>query len=225
MSFARTCLPTALAHTGVCCPACPALAAAEVAQVDYDRRVTDRLAPFLEQLYRRNLDDLGMISLPEPDPVARGELLASATAAAVAAGPDRLAELRAVPDRVGELAFRSFSFRGYEPSWFGLMWGRSIGRAGDRARLVAAVEDAAVAELVADLLPADDLAALREPFELASSMAGAASSVNPRIASRKAAGVVAGVYLAAWLAGAGAVIAGAIVGWLSRRRGPRDPDV
>jgi hypothetical protein len=186
--------------------------------------VTDRLAPFLEQLYRRNLDDLGMIALPEPDAAVRGELLASATAAAAAAGPDRLAELRAVPDRVGALAFRSFSFRGYEPSWFGLMWGRSIGRAGDRARLVAAVEDAAVAEVVADLLPADDLAALREPFELASSMAGTASSVNPRVTSRTAAGVVAGVYLAAWLAGAGAVIAGAIVGVLSRRRRPREPE-
>jgi hypothetical protein len=186
--------------------------------------VTDRLAPFLEQLYRRNLDDLGVIALPEPDQAVRAELLASATAAAAAAGPDRLAELRSVPDRVGALAFRSYSFRGYEPSWFGLMWGRSIGRAGDRARLIAAVEDAAVAEVVADLLPADDLAALREPFELASSMAGAASSVNPRITSRRAAGVVAGVYLAAWLAGAGAVIAGAIVGLLSRRRGPREPD-
>jgi hypothetical protein len=180
--------------------------------------MTDRLAPFLEQLYRRNLDDLGMIALPEPDPAVRGELLARATAAATAAGPDRLAELRAVPDRVGELAFRSFSFRGYEPSWFGLIWGRSIGRAGDRARLVAAVEDAAVAEVVADLLPADDLADLREPFELASSMAGAAPGVNPTFTSRRTAGAVAGAWIVAVLLSGGAVIAGAIAAVLSRVR-------
>jgi hypothetical protein len=184
--------------------------------------MTDRLAPFLEQLYRRNLDDLGMIALPEPDPAVRGELLARATAAATAAGPDRLAELRAVPVRVGELAFRSFSFRGYEPSWFGLIWGRSIGRAGDRARLVAAVEDAAVAEVVADLLPEDDLAALREPFEVASSMAGAAPAVNPRFTSRRTAGVMAGVWLAVWFAGAGAVLGGAVATLLARRRGRRE---
>jgi hypothetical protein len=186
--------------------------------------MTDRLAPFLEQLYRRNLDDLGMIALPEPDPAVRSELLARATAAATAAGPDRLAELRAVPDRVGELAFRSFSFRGYEPSWFGLMWGRSIGRAGDRARLVAAVEDAAVAEVVADLLPADDLAALREPFVIATSRAGAAPGVNPTFTSRRVAGAIAGAWIVAVLLSGGAVIAGAIAGLLSRFRSRRGPE-
>ena len=180
--------------------------------------MTDRLAAFLDELYHRNLDDLGMISLPEPDPAARGELLARATAAATAAGPDRLAELRSVPDRVGELAFRAYSFRGYEPSWFGLIWGRSIGRAADRARLVAAVEDAAVAEVVADLVPPDDLADLREPFAVASSMAGAAPGVNPTFTSRRVAGAVAGAWIVAVLLSGGAVVAGAIAGLLSRLR-------
>src|SRR5215208_7087968 len=123
--------------------------------------MTERLDAFLEELSRRNLDDLGVVALSEPDPTARGALLRRATAAAAAAGADRLAEVRAVPDRVQAIAFRSFAFRGYEPTWFGLNWGRSIGRADDRARLVAAVEDAAVADVVADLLPADDLAAVR----------------------------------------------------------------
>ncbi|HEX5824134.1 MAG TPA: hypothetical protein VFY18_06730 [Candidatus Limnocylindrales bacterium] len=186
--------------------------------------MTDRLATFLNELYRRNLDDLGMIALPEPDPVARGELLARATAAASAAGPDRLAELRRVPDRVEELVFRSYSFRGFEPSWFGLIWGRSIGRAADRARLVAAVEDAAVAEVVADLLPADDLADLREPFLIAKSMAGAAPGVNPTFTSRRVAGAVAGAWIVAVLLSGGAVIAGAIAGVLSRLRSRRDPE-
>jgi hypothetical protein len=180
--------------------------------------MADRLAAFLDELYHRNLDDLGMISLPEPDPSVRAELLGRATAAATAAGPDRLAELRSVPDRVGELAFRSYSFRGFEPSWFGLVWGRSIGRATDRARLVAAVEDAAVAEVVADLLPPEDLADLREPFAIASSMVGAAPGVNPRFASRRAAGAAAGVWLAAAFTVGSAVLAGAIAGLLSRLR-------
>jgi hypothetical protein len=182
----------------------------------------DHLAPFLEQLSHRNLDDLGMIALPEPDAAERAELLGRARAAAAGAGDARLAELRSIPDRVGDLAFRSYSFRGYEPSWFGLIWGRSIGRAADRARLVAAVEDAAVAEVVADLLPADDLAALREPFELASSMAGAAPGVNPRMANRSMAGIAVVVWLAALLTGVGAVIGGAVATLLTRRRGRRD---
>jgi hypothetical protein len=125
---------------------------------------------------------------------------------------------------VGDLAFRSYSFRSYEPSWFGLIWGRSTGRASDRARLVAAVEDAAVAEVVADLLPEADLAALREPFELASSMAGSAPGINPRIRSRPVAGVAAGVMLVGWLAGAGMVIAGAVAALVSQRRGRRNRD-
>jgi hypothetical protein len=185
--------------------------------------MTDRLAAFLDELYHRNLDDLGMIALPEPDPVARGELLARAATAATAAGPDRLAELRSVPDRVGELTFRSYSFRGFEPSWFGLIWGRSIGRAADRARLVAAVEDAAVAEVVADLLPADDLAGLRESFVIATSMAGAAPGVNPTFTSRRVAGAVAGAWIVAVLLTGGAVVGGAIAGLLSRLRSRRGP--
>jgi len=184
--------------------------------------MADRLAPFLEELYHRNLDDLGMISLPEPDQTVRAELLGRATAAATAAGPDRLAELRSIPDRVGELAFRSYSFRGFEPSWFGLIWGRSIGRAADRARLVAAVEDAAVAEVVADLLLPEDLAELREPFAIASSMAGAAPDVNPRFDSRRTASAAAGLWLAAAFTVGSAVLAGAIAGVISRFRGHRD---
>jgi hypothetical protein len=127
--------------------------------------MTERLDAFLEALSRRNLDDLGVVALSEPDPTARGALLRRATAAAAAAGADRLAEVRAVPDRVQAIAFRSFAFRGYEPTWFGLNWGRSIGRADDRARLVAAVEDAAVA----DVGPTSCRPTILRPFENRSS--------------------------------------------------------
>jgi hypothetical protein len=137
----------------------------------------ERLEGFLARLGRLNVDDLAMIALPEPDPDVRVELLQRAMDAAAAAG--RREELAAAPGRARDALVRSYSRRGYEPTWFGLNWGRSLSRPEDRARLIAAVEDAAVAAVVADLLSAEDVAALREPFDIASSMAGAAPSANP----------------------------------------------
>ena len=139
----------------------------------------DRVAAFLAELGRFSVDDLAMVALPEPDPDERAALLQRAVDAAHAA--DRREELAVAPARAREQLFRAWSRRGYEPTWFGLNWGRSLGRADDRARLVAAVEDAAVAAVVADLLSPDDVGALREPFEIATSMAGAAPSSNPII--------------------------------------------
>lgn len=98
-----------------------------------------------------------------------------------------------------------------------MIWGRSIGRAADRARLIAAIEDAAVAAVLADDLPEDDLAALREPFELAASMAGSSADVNPRFRSRPIAGFVAGVWLVGWAVGAGAA-AGVLAAAIAQRR-------
>jgi hypothetical protein len=184
----------------------------------------DRLAPFLGRLDHLNLDDLGMIALPEPDQAARAALLQRAVDAASGAGPDRLAQVRAAPARARDEAFRAYSRRGLEPSWFGLIWARSIGRADDRARLVAAIEDAAVAEAVADLLPADDLEALREPFELAASMAGAAPPVNPRLDASRRSGFAVVAWLTAFLVGVGLPVAGGIAALLARRRRAADRD-
>ena len=147
----------------------------------------DPLAAFLAELGRFSVDDLAMVALPEPDPDERAALLQRAVDAAHAA--DRREELAAAPARAREQLFRAWSRRGYEPTWFGLNWGRSLGRADDRARLVAAVEDAAVAAVVADLLSAEDVGALREPFEIATSMAGAGPVVEsdrPRLAEASA---------------------------------------
>jgi hypothetical protein len=137
---------------------------------------SDPLASFLRELGRLSVDDLAMVALPEPDPDERAGLLQRAVDAAGAAG--RREALAVAPGRARDALFRSYSRRGYDPTWFGLNWGRSLGRADDRARLVAAVEDAAVASIVADLLSADDIAALREPFEIAASMAGAGPDTN-----------------------------------------------
>jgi hypothetical protein len=137
---------------------------------------TDPLADFLRELGRLSIDDLAMVALSEPDRDERAELLQRAVDVADAAG--RRALLASAPARARDTLFRAYSRRGYDPTWFGLNWGRSLGRADDRARLVAAVEDAAVAAVVADLLPADDVAALREPYEIAASMAGAGPDTN-----------------------------------------------
>ena len=139
----------------------------------------DRVGAFLKALERLAVDDLAVLALPESDPDERIDLLARAITAAEQAG--RLDEVRAAPGRAREAVIQAFAFRAYDPTWFGLNWGRSLGRADDRARLLAAVEDAAVAAVVADLLPEDDVVALREPFERISSMAGTAPAANPQI--------------------------------------------
>ena len=148
---------------------------------DHNRAGTDvdRVGAFLGALERLTVDDLAVLALPEPDPDERTALLARAITAAEEAG--RLDEVRAAPGRAREVIVNAFAFRAYDPTWFGLNWGRSLGRADDRARLLAAVEDAAIAAVVADLLPEDEVAALREPFERVASMAGTAPAANPQI--------------------------------------------
>jgi hypothetical protein len=138
---------------------------------------TDPLTAFLAELARRNIDDLLLVALPEPDADERSALLGRALQAATAAGREDL--VADAPRKARDQLFRAWSRRGIDPTWFGLNWGRSLGRADDRARLVAAVEDAAVAAVVADLVSDEDVAALREPFDIAASMAGAAPNTNP----------------------------------------------
>lgn len=188
---------------------------------DHHRAETDvdRLGAFLQALERLAVDDLAVLALPEPDPDERTDLLARAITAAEKAG--RLDEVRAAPGRAREVIVNGFAFRAYDPTWFGLNWGRSLGRADDRARLLAAVEDAAVAAVVADLLPEEDVAALREPFERISAMAGTASAANPLIQGPNRRRAVIG---AAFLLGAaGAAALGgliAAVGAIGAKRPP-----
>ena len=188
--------------------------------------LSDRIGPFLDALSRLSVDDLGMVALPEPDHDARAALLQRALDAADAAGRrDAIAE---APARARNALLASFARRAYDPTWFGLNWGRSLGRADDRARLIAAVEDAAVAEVVADVLDPDDVASLREPFELASSMVGTAPSASPsidgspgrRVAVASAFG--AGMLTAAAIGGGILAFLAAIVGRRRTRPGDRD---
>jgi len=152
-----------------------------------------RIDAFLARLDRLSIDDLQVLALPPAHPDERDALLDRADAAARAAG--RLAELEDAADRANEAIVTALSARGYEPTWFGLNWGRALARSEDRAALVQAVEDAAIAAVVADLVP-EDAAALAEPFELVASMAGTAPAVNPTSTRHR------NVVRAAWVFGA-----------------------
>lgn len=139
--------------------------------------MTDRIDGFLRRLGRLNLDDLTVLALGPVDIEERDRLLDGIDAAARAAG--RLDEVDEAADRADDFMFARFSDRGFEPTWLGVTWGRSVGRVEDRTRLIQAVEDAAMAAVVADLAPAD-AARLSEPFELLATMAGAAPAGPPR---------------------------------------------
>ncbi len=184
----------------------------------------DRTAAFLATLLRFSVDDLAVLALPEPDPDERTALLARAITAAEEAG--RLDEVRAAPGRAREVIVNSFAFRAYDPTWFGLNWGRSLGRSDDRARLLAAVEDAAVAAVVADLLPEDEVAALREPFERIASMAGTAPAANPQIEGPNRRRAVIGAVFVLGAAGAAALggLIAAVGAIGAKRRPPSDSD-
>ena len=193
---------------------------------DHNRAGTDidRVRAFLQALERLAVDDLGVLALPEPDPDERTALLARAITVAEEAG--RLDEVRAAPGRAREVIVNAFAFRAYDPTWFGLNWGRSLGRSDDRARLLAAVEDAAVAAVVADLLSEDDVAALREPFERIASMVGTAPAANPQIqGSNRRRAVIGAIFV---LGAAGAAALGGLVAAVgalgARRRPPSDSD-
>ena len=193
---------------------------------DHNRAGTDidRVRSFLQALERLAVDDLGVLALPEPDPDERTALLARAITVAEEAG--RLDEVRAAPGRAREVIVNAFAFRAYDPTWFGLNWGRSLGRSDDRARLLAAVEDAAVAAVVADLLSEDDVAALREPFERIASMVGTAPAANPQIqGSNRRRAVIGAIFV---LGAAGAAALGGLVAAVgalgARRRPPSDSD-
>jgi hypothetical protein len=167
--------------------------------------MTARIDEFLQRLDHLSVDDLTMLALGPMDPDERDRLLERIDAAAEAAG--RLDEVDDAADRATDALVHAFSFRSFEPTWFGLNWGRSLGRPEDRAHLFQAVGDAAMAAVVADLVP-DAAAALSEPFEIATSMTGAAPSVSPMSNRRRRGNVVRMLWLIAAFLVIGAIFAG-----------------
>jgi hypothetical protein len=124
--------------------------------------MTERVDAFLRRLGDLSVDDLTVLALAPADPDERERLLDRIDAAARATG--RLDEIDEAADRAHDALVGAFAVRGLDPTWFGLNWGRSLGRSADRAVLLQAVEDAAL---------------LAEPFELVAGMVGAAPTANP----------------------------------------------
>lgn len=138
--------------------------------------MTEQIVAFLGRLDRLSVDELSVLALAPPDPAETNLLRERAALAAERAG--RADDLDEAIDLAREMVIHAFAFRGLEPTWFGLNWGRALSRPEDRALLLAAIEDAATASVVADLVP-DVAAALAEPYELAASMRGSAPTSNP----------------------------------------------
>jgi hypothetical protein len=183
--------------------------------------VTDRLAPFLDRLDRIGLDDLQVLSLPRPDPDARSAILRRVEDAAAGAGADRVAEISGARAAARVALFRRMGNRALEVTFAGPTWRTVSGRTDDLVRLGIAIEDAAVAEVVADIADPEDVAALREPFEIAASMVGTAPSRSLILDRRRGrlSTHVAVVALVVTGASAAVAAAGGLLG--GRRRPPR----
>lgn len=171
-----------------------------------------RLDAFLTALDRANLEDLGVLVLPEPDPDLRRAILDRVEAAARAAGPERVTEANRARVAVRELLVRRAAEHGLDVTFAGIPWTSRTPRSEDRARLILAVEDAAVAAALEDILDPDDAAALREPYELAASMPAVAWSGGFDVRNRTPVAIALAVLaagagaLASLVAGAGALI-------------------
>ncbi len=127
-----------------------------------NRAAADRLDVFLDRLDRTGLEDLEVLTLPEPDPDLRAELLDRVDEAARSAGEQRTKQVRDARLRVREILLRRFALASLPVTWVGIGWQTRPSRTEDRMRLMTAIEDAAVAAIMEDRLDRDDLAALRE---------------------------------------------------------------
>lgn len=177
----------------------------------------DRLDAFLEQLDRTALEDLEVVALPEPDPDLRAALLDRVDEAARYAGDDRVKQIRDARLRVREIVLRRFAVAALPMTWVGIGWETRPSRTTDRIRLMAAIEDAAIAAMMEDRLEPDDLAALREGFDLAASMPGTGVRGVPDLSGRRwVAAPAAAAMLATGAGGLGLVAT--IASFLRRRR-------
>jgi hypothetical protein len=100
----------------------------------------DRLTP----------DELARIGLRGLDAEARRELMQAVEAAARTS--DRSQLLGEARSRARETVLRRYAEGGLHPTWVGLNWGISQGTVEDRVAIIEALEDAAAASVVEDLV-------------------------------------------------------------------------
>ncbi len=122
-----------------------------------------RVESFFADLEHIGWEDLGSISFPTDTSARAVARAAAATAAAEAGRAPFLAETR---NAAGDWVLRAYSAGMYQPTFFGLNWGRSTGTLPDRVAVAGAVEDAATAAIVEDLVQPAVFDELRAPFEL-----------------------------------------------------------
>jgi hypothetical protein len=124
----------------------------------------DRLTPF----------ELERVGLRRRDEAARAALLRDVVQAADAAG--RTVLLEEARTRARDTVFRRYDAGGLHPTWGGLNWGISQGTIEDRVAIVEALEDAAAAAVVADLVTPDVVEALTLDAGLVVDMASGEAS-------------------------------------------------
>jgi hypothetical protein len=120
---------------------------------DPDAAAMARLQALFVRLDRLTVDDLGRIALSARDEERQAALRAEASRAAAASG--RTALLVEAVEAARETVLRRFGEGIYRPTFAGLNWGISMGPAESRIAIVEAIEDAAAAAVVQDVLDPD----------------------------------------------------------------------
>jgi hypothetical protein len=133
------------------------------ADTDGRRAAIERFERFARGLERLGLQDFRLVVPSRADVEQREAWRAEAERLAVAAGIADV--LHASRSAVREHVARVFAGGGFRPTWAGLNWGLSTGRAEDQAAVMEAVADAVTAEIVEPLAPAELVDGLRAPFE------------------------------------------------------------
>jgi hypothetical protein len=110
----------------------------------------ERVEAVLDGFNRLSPDELARIGLSRRDPTARAALLRTASNAARDAGREELfAETRR---RARDTILRRYQQGAIHPTWITLNWGLSQGTTEDRVAIIDALQDAATAAVVVDLV-------------------------------------------------------------------------
>jgi hypothetical protein len=109
-----------------------------------------RLDALFDAFDRLTPDELARIGLVRADPFERQALHSTVTAAARSGG--RSALLSEANEAARDAVLRRYAAGGLRPTWLGLNWGVSQGTTNDRVAIVEALEDAAAAAVVEDLV-------------------------------------------------------------------------
>lgn len=127
-------------------------------EFDAEALARQRLEAFFVALDRLTPDALGRIAMTLADPGERSGVRAELDDAAARAG--RVELVASAREAAREAVLTRYRDALFRPTWAGLNWGLSSGRAEDQAALAIAVEDAAAAAVLEDVLDPDLAAGL-----------------------------------------------------------------